>query len=133
MSFRSIIFEAIIGEEGVGGEWHKADGDSSHKEDESMRQSEHILFNSGIGGFTFLIFCLFDTEYLVDRSHYISKDVIFGDDIGIGEGTINNNKLIRILVIPNDSINPISHQFQMMVRFSSREEQIYLSVLVLQN
>ena len=133
MSFGCIIFEAVVGEEGMWGEWHKADGDSSHEEDESMWESEYILFDSGIGGFSFLILSLLNTEYLVDRSNNISENIIFGYDIRIGKGTINKNKLISILIIPNNPINPISHQLQMMVWFSSREEKIYLTVLVLKN
>jgi len=63
----------------------------------------------------------------------MSKNIIFGNNIGKSITTINNYKLICILIIPNNSIHSISHKMNIMIRFSCWEEKINLSILVLED
>lgn len=99
----------------MGGQRQVADCDSSDKEDISLGESQHILFDLGRGRLSFLVFGLFEAENLVDRSDDMSKDVIFGDDVRECSCAIQNHKLMKILIVPYNLINPIGNEIQVMI------------------
>ena len=99
----------------MGGERNKTDSNTSHKEDESMRQSQHIFFNPGAGRFSILIFNFINTQNLIDRRHNIPKNIVFGNNVRISQSSIDNDKFIRILIVPNNPIDSVRHKFQMIV------------------
>ena len=84
MSLWRIIFKAVVSKISMRGERNKTHSDTSHEENQPLRKSQHILFYSGIGRFTFLVVSLFYAEDLVDWCDYIAKYIIFGDDVCIG-------------------------------------------------
>ena len=61
------------------------------------------------------------------------KNIIFGDDVGVSLGSIDDNKLVVVLIVPDDTIDPVSDQFEVMVRLSRGEEEVDFAVLVLKN
>ena len=63
----------------------------------------------------------------------MSKDVILGDDVRESSCAIQYDKLMKVLIVPDNLINPIGDKIQVMVGFSGREEQIDFSILVLEN
>ena len=132
MSFRRVIFKGVVGKICMRSQRNKADSNASHKEDEPMRQSQHIFFNPGAGRLPILIFNFINTQNLIDRRHYISKNVVFGNHVRISQSAIDNDKLIGIFVVPDDPIDPVSHKFEVMVWLSRGEEKVDLSILMLQ-
>lgn len=104
------------------GEGDEADRDSSHEKDESLRESEYIFLNPSRGRLSFLIFHLFNAKYFLDRNDDVAKDVIFGDDIGIGLRPIDDDELIMVLIVPNDLVDPIGDQLNVMIWLSGGEE-----------
>ena len=80
-----------------------------------MRQSQHIFFNPRAGRLPIFIFNFINAQNLIDWRHYISKNVVFGNHIRISQSAIDNDKLIRIFVVPDDPIDPVSHKFEVMV------------------
>lgn len=131
MTLVSIIFKAVVGKVSMRGQRYKADCNACHEEDRPLRQCKYIFFNSSSSRLSFLIFYLLNAKYFFDRCHNMSKNIIFRNDIRISLRSIDNNKLIMIFIIPNDPINSISDQLNMMIRLGSWEEKIDLTILML--
>ena len=47
--------------------------------------------------------------------------------------TVDDNELIGILIVPNDSIDPIRYLLNMVIGLSCREKQVDLSILMLKD
>lgn len=133
VTFCRVVFEAVVGEVGMGGEGDKANGDAIHEEDEPLRQREHILFNPGAGRFSLLVLNLFDGQDFSDWGHDVAEYVIFADDVGVGHVGIDDGELIMILVVPDHPIESVGDHFQGEVGFCGGEEQVDFSILVLQD
>ena len=110
-----------------------ADCNSSDKEDISLGERQHILLDLGRSGLSFLAFGFLQAEDFIDRGHDMAKDVILGDDVGEGSRAIQDDKLMQVLIIPDNLIDPVCYEIQVMVRLSGGEEEINLSILVLQD
>ena len=68
-----------------------------------------------------------------DRCDNITKDIVSGDYIRVGCISIDNYKLVLVLIIPEHPIYTIRKQLDMMISFCSREEEVGLPVLVLED
>ena len=76
---------------------------------------------------------MLNAQYLLDRGDDMPKNIIFGDDVGVSLGSIDDNKLVVVLIVPDDTIDPVSDQFEVMVRLSRGEEEVDFAVLMLKN
>ena len=98
-----------------------------------MREGKDIFFYLGCCGLSVLGLDLFNSKYFIDWDYYVSKDIVFGNDIRESSISIDDSKLIRILVIPKHFIYPVGYKFEVVVRLGSGEEKVDLSILVLEN
>lgn len=132
MSFWCIVFKAVVGEICVRGEWNEANGDSCHEEDKSLWECEYIFIYSGGGGFSFLVLYVFDAEYFFDWGDDISKNIVFGDDVGEGLCSIDDNEFVVVFVVPDYFVYSICNKFEVMIGLGGGEEEIDFSVLMLE-
>lgn len=133
MALRSIIFKAVVSEKCMRGQRNIANCYSSHEVNVSLWQCKNILFNFSGSRLSFLALNFFNSKYLVDWSNYVSKDVVFRNDIRESSVSVNDGEFIRILIVPEYFINSICYQLEVMIRFSSGEEEVNLTILVLED
>lgn len=133
VSFLGVVFEAVVGEEGVGGEGYEVDGDARHEEDEPLGESEYIFLYLRGGGFPFFVVDLFEGEYFFDWGDDVAEDVIFADDVGVGSVGVDDDELILVFVVPDDLVKSIGDHFEGEVCFGGGVEEVDFPVLVLQD
>lgn len=133
MPLRGVIFKAVVCEEGVRGERDKTDGDACHEKDETLGKSEHILLDPRGCRFSFLVFDLLDTENFLDGGDNVAEDVVFGDDIGVGLSSVDDDKLIVIFIVPNGLVDAVGDELHVVIGLGGGEEEVHLAVLVLQD
>lgn len=133
MSLEVVVFEGVVGEEGVGGQGQVADGDAAHEEDISLGEREHVLLHFGGSGLALLVLGLLEAEDFVDWRHDVAEDVVFGDDVREGGVAVDDDELVHVLIVPNDLVHPVGHQVEVVVGLRGGEEEIGLSVLVLKD
>lgn len=133
MTLGRIVFETIVGKESMRSKWHKTDDNSWHEINVALGQSQHIFLYFRSSRLSLFVLHLLNAKYLVDRSHYITKNVIFWDNIRKCSVSVDDCKLVRILIVPEHFIDSICHKFDMMVGFCCGEEEIDLSILMLED
>lgn len=133
VSLEVVVFEGVVGEEGVGSEGQVADGDAAHEEDVPLGKSEHVLLHLGGSGFALLLLGLLEAEDFVDWRHDAAEDVVFGDDVGKCGVAVDDDELVHVLIVPDDLVHSVGHQIEVVVGLRGGEEEIGLSILVLQD
>ena len=133
MTFRRVILKGVVSKVGMGGQRYEANCDTSHEEDIPLRESQHIFFDSCCSGLTILIFNIFNSQDLINWHDDIPKNIIFRYDIRVSLSSIDDDKLIGILVVPDDPIDSICDHLDVVVGFGCREEQIHFTVLMLED
>ena len=104
-----IVLVAVIAEVSVRSQRNETNGDSGHEEDGTLGEGQDVFFDASCCGFSVLILGIFDGKNLIDWHDDVTKNIVFGDDVGVGLSSVDDDKLVGILIVPDDPVNSIRH------------------------
>lgn len=114
-------------------QWYIVDCSSSHIKNTSVGKTDNVLLNSCHSRLSFLILNVVRGKNFVYWRNNITKNIVPRDDVRVGRISVDNNKLVLVLIVPQNFISPIGYQLQMMICFGCRSKEIYLSILMLKD
>lgn len=84
----------------MGSQWRVLDSSSTQVKDIAICNGNYIVLDFSHWRFSFLALQIIIRKYLIDRTHSIAVNVVPWDSVGVGCISIDDNKLVLILVIP---------------------------------
>ena len=96
-----------------------------------MRNSKGILLDSGRIRLAVLGLSILNIKDFIDWGHYIPENVVFWDDVSESFISIHYDKLIEVLVVPDNLIDSICDELDVMIGLRCWEEKIGFAILML--
>ena len=117
----------------MGGQDGHVDGGTTQMEDMSLRQTNDIVINFSHCWLTLFIGHMLQRQYFIHGCHHIAINIILGNNITVGIISTDDNELMWVFIVPKDLVDSFIHEVNVVVSLSIRVEQIYFTVLVLED
>ena len=133
MTLKIIILELVMSQEGMGSQNGHVNSSAAQMEDMSLGQAYDIIINLRDSRLALFISNMLKRQDLIHRHDYIAKNVILGNDITVGVISTDNDKLMRVFIVPENLVDSFIHELDVVVSLSVRVEKVYFPVLVLED
>jgi hypothetical protein len=133
MALKVIILEPVMSQERMGSQNGHVDSSAAQMEDMSLGQADDIIINLRDSRLPLFISHMLKRQDLIHRHDNIAKNVILGNDITVSVISADNDKLMRVFIVPKNLVDSFIHQFDVVVSLSVRVEKVYFPVLVLED
>lgn len=133
MALKVIIFEPVMSQKGMGSQNGHVDSSAAQMEDMPLGQAYNVIINLRDSRLPLFISNMLKRQDLIHRHDNIAKNVILGNDITVSVISTDNDKLMRVFIVPKNLVDSFIHQFDVVVSLSIRVEKVYFAVLVLED